>query len=273
MMGHSGERLEEMSFWGHIDVLRKILLQVAATIFAAAILLFTFMPWIFDNIILAPTGGDFFLYRLLDGLSSDNSSLIPDLSSADFHVELVNIELASQFFIHMSSSCWLAVVLTFPIILYQLWGFISPALYSNERRGIKRAFLFGNTMFYIGVTIGYSLVFPITLRFLADYQLSSAIPNVISLSSYMDNFITICLMMGVVFELPLLAWLFGKMGFLTRRFFKKYRRHAVVVLLIIAAIVTPTGDPFTLAVVFLPVYCLWELSAYLVPNPETSIET
>ncbi len=231
-----------------------------------AVLLFIFMPWIFDNVILAPTNGDFFLYRLFSGISGDGS-LMPDFASKDFHVELINIELASQFFIHMSTSCWMAVVLTFPIIIYFIWGFISPALYSNERRGIKRAFLFGNVMFYLGVTVGYSLVFPITMRFLADYQISARVPNIISLSSYMDNFIVICLMMGIIFELPLLAWLLGKMGILTRNFFSQYRRHAIVALLILAAIVTPTGDPFTLAVVFFPIYCLWELSAYLVHTP------
>ncbi len=241
-------------------------MRIAITIFSMAVLLFIFMPWIFDNVILAPTNGDFFLYRLFSGMSGDGS-LMPDFSSKDFHVELINIELASQFFIHMSTSCWMAVVLTFPIIIYFIWGFISPALYSNERRGIKRAFLFGNVMFYLGVTVGYSLVFPITMRFLADYQISARVPNIISLSSYMDNFIVICLMMGIVFELPLLAWLVGKMGILTRNFFSQYRRHAILALWILAEIVTPTGDPFTLAVVFFPIYCLWELSAYLVPTP------
>lgn len=264
-MGHPDEQLQEMSFWGHLDVLRRVLVRAAAIVFAFAVVLFIFMPRIFDNIILAPTNGDFFLYRLFDGIAG-GSSLLPELSGENFHVELINIELASQFFIHMSSSCWMAVVLAFPIIIYLLWGFVSPALYSNERRGIKRAFLFGNIMFYAGVATGYSLVFPITLRFLADYQLSSSIPNIISLSSYMDNFFIICLMMGIVFELPLLAWLLGKMGLLTRRFFNKYRRHAIVALLILAAIITPTGDPFTLAVVFLPIYCLWELSLGLVPK-------
>ena len=161
----------------------------------------------------------------------------------------------------------MAIVLSFPILLTILWGFISPALYSHEQRGFKRAFIFGNLMFYIGVAVGYLVVFPITMRFLAEYQISESVPNVISLSSYMDNFIVICLMMGLVFELPLVAWLLGRMGLLTRRFFKKYRRHAIVVLLILAALVTPTGDPFTLSVVFFPIYTLWELSSRLVPKP------
>ena len=120
-------------------------------------------------------------------------------------------------------------------------------------------------MFYLGVTVGYFLVFPLAVRFLSTYQLSENIRPIVSLDSYMDNFFTLLLMMGAVFELPLLAWVLGKMGMLTRGFFSTYRRHAVVVLLIIAALITPTGDPFTLFIVFIPIYTLWEASARLVP--------
>ena len=124
----------------------------------------------------------------------------------------------------------------------------------------------GNLMFYLGTAAGYFVVFPITLRFLAEYRLSELIPNQISLDSYMDNFFVLILVMGIVFELPLLAWLLGRMGILSREFFNKFRRHAIVVLLILAAIITPTGDPFTLMIVFLPIYLLWELSAFVVPR-------
>ncbi len=106
-----------------------------------------------------------------------------------------------------------------------------------------RAFLFGNIMFYLGVAVGYFLVFPLAVRFLADYQLSSAIRPIVSLESYMDNFFMLLVMMGAIFELPLLAWLMGRMGILTRDFFGKYRRHAIVALMIVAAFITPTGDP------------------------------
>ncbi len=123
-------------------------------------------------------------------------------------------------------------------------------------------------MFYLGVGVGYFVVFPLALRFLATYSLSPGIESMVSLDSYMDNFFTLILVMGVVFELPLLAWLLGKMGFLTRGFFRKYRRHAIVILLIAAGLITPTGDPFTLFAVFIPIYALWEFSATLVPPEE-----
>lgn len=256
---------EEMNFWDHVDELRGVLLRSGAVVLLAAVVLFIFMGGIFDAVILAPCRPEFPLYRLFDHLQG-LGPFAPDVAGSDFHVDLINIRLASQFFIHMSTSCWLAVILSFPFIIYQLWGFISPALYPHERRNASAAFVWGNMMFYIGIAVGYFLVFPLTLRFFADYRLSDSIPNTITIESYMDNFLLLTLLMGCVFELPLLAWLLGKTGLLTRRFFNRYRRHAIVALLTVAAIITPTGDPFTLFVVFLPIFMLWEGSATLVPR-------
>ena len=265
MSATEGEKLPEMTFWGHVEALRSVLLRAGVVLAVLTGVFFLLMPDIFDSVILAPTRGDFVLYRLFDRLGAE-SPLMPDLGGGDFHVELINIQLASQFFIHMSTSFWLAVVFAFPIIIYMVWGFVAPALYQGERKGVGKAFLLGNVMFFIGVAVGYFVVFPVTLRFLADYQVSAEVPNQISLDSYMDNFTVLILVMGIVFELPLLAWLLGRMGLVSRRFFRAYRRHAVAVLLILAAVITPTGDPFTLMVVFLPVYGLWEFSAMLVPK-------
>ena len=159
---------------------------------------------------------------------------------------------------------WLAVVFAFPVLLYLLWTFVRPALYEKEVRGARIAFALGTVMFYLGVAVGYFLVFPITMRFLFTYQLSSTIHNQLSLDSYMDNFLMLNLVMGLVFELPLLAWALSAIGILRRKFFSRYRRHAVVVLLVLAAVITPTGDPFTLMIVFLPLYLLFEVSALIV---------
>ena len=123
-------------------------------------------------------------------------------------------------------------------------------------------------MFFLGVLVGYYVVFPVTLRFLADYHVSQLVPNQISLDSYMDTFLMLIFVMGLIFELPLVAWLLGVLGVLHRGFFRTYRRHAIVALLVLAAIITPTGDPFTLMVVFLPIYLLYEVSAYLVPKQD-----
>ena len=165
---------------------------------------------------------------------------------------------------HFTLSFWLAFLCTFPYLVYEVWKFICPALYSNEKRGIRAAFLFGTVMFFIGCAVGYAIVFPMTLRFLYTYQLSPDISNQLALDSYMDNFLMLTFMMGIVFELPLVSMLLSRLGILYRSFFSKYRRHAIVAIMILSAVITPSTDPFTLMVVFVPIYILWELSAFLV---------
>ena len=249
---------KESTFWDHLDALRRVLVRVVAVVAVLGVGAFVAMPWIFDNVIMAPCSPSFPVYELFDRIAGQTTA-------DDFEVDVVSLELASQLFVHLSASCWVALIVGFPVVIYLLWGFVAPGLYEHERRGITRAFFFGNVMFYLGVAAGYFLIFPLTVRFLADYRLSEAIRPIVSLDSYMDNFFTLLLMMGAVFELPLLAWLLGKMGVLRRDFFGRYRRHAIVALLVGAALITPTGDPLTLFIVFIPIYTLWEASARLVP--------
>ena len=224
---------------------------------------FIFIPSLFNQVVLAPSREDFFLYRFLAKLNS-YTSLVPDFLEKPFQVEVINIKLASQFFIHMSLSFWTSLLIIFPYMIYEIWKFICPALYDNERIKIRWAFVFGTFMFFLGCVVGYSVVFPLTLRFLYTYELSSFITNQLTLDSYMNNFLMLVFMMGIMFELPLLAALFSKLGLLTRTFFKKYRRYAIVILLTVAAVITPSSDPFTLMAVFIPIYMLWEMSAWLV---------
>jgi len=172
----------------------------------------------------------------------------------------------------MSASFWLALVLTCPYLVFEVWRFVRPALYENEKKNVKWVFLFGTVMFFIGCLVGYAIVFPITLRFFATYELSSTIVNQISLDSYMDNFITLIFIMGLVFELPLLSWFLSQLGLLKRSFFNKYRRYAIVGILILAAFITPSGDPFTLMVVFLPLYVLYEISALFVKSDKKVVK-
>lgn len=255
---------DNLTFWDHLDALRGVLIKIALLMVILTIGSFIVMPWMFDHVILAPCDQSFPLYRWLDSLAAAMPGTL-DIRP-DFHVDLVSVQLTSQFMIHMSASLWMAFVVGFPIIIYLLWGFVSPGLYEHEKRGIRRVFLAGNLMFFIGVLVGYFLVFPIAVRFLADYHLSDRIATLVSLDSYMDNFFTLLLLMGAIFELPLVAWFLGRIGILKRSFFRRYRRHAIVILAIVAAAVTPTGDPFSLVAVFAPIYALWEGSRLLVPE-------
>ena len=259
--------MEEMSFWDHLEALRGVIFRSLGAVVVLAVVFFVFMTDIFDSIILAPCFSDFVLYRSICNLStylssiSEYLSVLPDFCGDDFHVNLINIQLASQFFIHMSTSFWLAIVFAFPYIIYQLWSFVSPGLYEREKKNARFAFIIGNL-----------LVFPLTLRFLAGYQVSEIVPNQISLDSYMNNFLMMIFIMGIVFELPLLCWMLSGIGLLTRSFFSKYRRYAVVGLLVLAAVITPSGDPFTLMVVFLPIYMLYEVSAFFVKKDVSKMD-
>ncbi len=258
-----------MSFWGHLEALRWVILRVVIALFLCLVACFIAMPYLFDHFVLAPTSSDFFLYRCLSGIKGDGV-WIPDFSSDSYRVGLINIRVASQFMTHVTTSFWFAVILVFPYLIYQLWTFIKPALYNNERHNVSIAFAGGTFMFYLGCAVGYCIVFPFTFRFLSQYQISETIVNQISLDSYMSTFLMLILVMGVVFELPLLAWLLGHLGVINKSFLKQYRRHAVVVLLILAAVITPTSDPFTLMMVFLPLYMLYELSIRIVKDADPS---
>lgn len=261
-----------LTFWGHLEVLRWALFRVAVVVFLLMVGLFVAMPYLFNNFVLAPTSSEFFLYRWL-GFLGDAVPFLPDFSSDTYKVDIININVASQFLTHISTSFWFALVLAFPYLIFEIWKFISPALYENEKSSIRLAFLFGTAMFFIGCAVGYCLVFPFTFRFLTEYQLSAEISNQINLGSYMSSFLMMIFMMGLVFEIPLLAWVLSRLGLIDQAFLKNYRRHAVAVLLILAAAITPTGDPFTLAIVFVPLYMLYEIAIRVVRKASAPSET
>ena len=254
---------DEMSFWDHLEELRWTLFRCIAALMIFAIVAFASMHYLFDNVILAPCSSDFILYRWMCKVGA-YLPFLPDFCDQNFEVNLIQVKMATQFFTHMSTSFWLALLMTFPYLMYEVWKFISPALYPNEQKSVRWVFFFGTIMFFIGCAVGYFLVFPMTFRFLMTYDLSEHITNGVSLESYMDSFLLLIFIMGVVFEMPLLSWLLSQVGVLNRSFFRKYRRYAVVGLLIAAAFITPSGDPFTLSVVFFPLYGLYELSAFFV---------
>lgn len=252
-----------MSFWDHLEELRWTLIRAIGAVLAFTIVGLICIPKIFDSIILAPRSSDFITYRLLEK-AGEYLPFLPDFSAESFSVQILNINMTTQFMTYISTSLAFGILFTIPYILFELWKFVSPALYENETRGVKTAFGLGGFMFIIGCLVGYFIVFPLVFRFLITFELSSSIENMISLDSYMNNFYTLILIMGLVFELPLVFWLLSNLGLINRSFFKKYRRHAIVACLIAAALITPSGDPFSLFAVTLPLYILWEISAFVV---------
>ena len=252
-----------MSFWDHLDVLRSMLLRVILVWMVLAVGYFIAMPSLFDAVVLAPCHNDFVFYDFLRWIGRC-FSLTDEFFSSQFEVKLVNINLAAPFFIHLSTAFALSIVTAVPYLLWEVWKFVAPALYPNEQRGVRKALLLGSVMFYIGVLVGYYMVYPLTLRFLATYQLSTTIENQISLNSYIDNFMTLVLCMGLSFELPLVTWLLSLLGLVHRDLLRRFRRHAIVAIVVVAAIITPTSDPFTLTIVAVPLYLLYEMSIWMV---------
>lgn len=238
-----------MTFWEHLDELRGSLIRMAIAAVAMGLIAFAFKGTLFD-IVLAPSKSDFFLYRLI--------------GTGPFDIRLINTGLAEQFTIHMKVALTVGLLVASPYILYLLFHFISPALYENERRYSVTITLSAYIMFIIGVALNYFLVFPLTVRFLGTYSVSSEVENMLSLSSYVDSLLMMSLWFGIIFELPVICWILGRLGLLKSEWMTHYRRHAIVAILIIAAIITPTGDIFTLLVVSLPIYILYEASVFLV---------
>lgn len=256
------ESQEQMSFWEHLDVLRGTIWKIVLASVVCGIVAFMMKDAIFD-IILAPKDNHFITYRLFDRLGS----WIPGNGGVEtFSVSLVNTGLAGQFAIHMKVALYVGLVVASPYTIYLLLRFITPALYDNERQYTYRLVGGGYVMFILGMLLNYFLIFPFTFRFLGTYQVSPEVTNMITLESYMDTLLMLSLMMGILFELPMVCWLLGKMGFLSKHFMRHYRRHAIVVILTIAAIITPTTDVFTLILVSLPIWLLYEASILVVPS-------
>ena len=234
-----------MSFWDHLEDLRKSIIHVVLALVGTTVVLFLFKNLLFDGIILAPTHEEFWFYRLL---------------GMDFSLSLVNLEVAAQFMIHMKVTFLLGLVVSFPYLIYEIWKFIAPALYDNEKKAVKGAFALSSGLFYLGVAVGYMIIFPVMLYFFANYQVSADIPNTFSLSSYISLLISTVLAFGIVFEFPTVIALLSALGVVTKEMLRGFRKHAVCVVLILAAIITPTGDPFSLLVCSIPIYILYELS-------------
>ena len=242
-----------LTFWDHLEELRKVLFRVVGAVVLLMVVAFCFKDELF-GVVLAPQEMDFILYQWL--------------GAEDFQVKLINTQLASQFITHMKVACYAGILLASPYIIYQLFRFVSPALYENERKYVVGVTCWGYLLFMVGVCLSYFLIFPLTFRFLATYQVSEVVENTITLTSYVDTLMMLSLMMGIVFEIPILSWLFAKLGFLTSAFMKNYRHHAIVIILVIAAIITPTSDVFTLSLVALPMYLLYEMSIMVVRSTE-----
>lgn len=250
---------ELLTFGGHLEVFRQMLFRILGVAGVIAVVVFCFKEttWQF---LLAPSEWDFCTYRWLEWLIQ---RIGMDFRFAEYHVNLIATELSSQFMTHISTAVYLGLLGASPYILYELFRFISPALYENERKYSVQIAGIIYLLFILGVLMTYFVLFPISFRFLGTYSVSDRVVSNITLDSYISTYVSLTLVMGVVFQLPVIAFFLAKMDVINSGILSKYRRHAFVVIMMVAAIITPP-DLMTLILVTIPLYLLYEASIRVV---------
>ena len=244
-----------MTFGGHLEVLRRMLFRVLIAIAVFAATIFCFKDTTF-SILLAPSKSDFCLYHWIEQFFA---YIDYDFHFAPFEVDLIATDLSSQFMTHISTSLYLGFLCASPYILFELFRFVSPALYENERKYSIPVLVIIYALFIIGVLMSYFILFPISFRFLGTYSVAEQVHSTITLDSYISTFVTLTLVMGAVFQLPVIAYFLAKIGIIESEMLAKYRQYAFLIIMIVAAIITPP-DLMTLILVTIPLYLLYEVS-------------
>ena len=248
-----------MTFGGHLEVLRRMLFRIIAVASCIAIVVFCCKDLTF-SILLAPSECNFITYSFAEKLLQ---YFVPNFHFEPFHVDLIATDLSSQFTTHITTSVYLGLLGASPYILFELFRFISPALYDNERRYSVQVSIAIYMLFVLGVLMSYYILFPISFRFLGTYSVAERIHSTITLDSYISTFTTLTLLMSVVFQLPIISYFLSKMGFISADLLTMYRKHAIILIMFVAAIITPP-DLMTLILVTLPLYMLYEVSIWIV---------
>ena len=252
----SSSKGTEMSFLQHLEELRWHLVRASAAIVVFGVIVFLNKQFIFDYVILAPKNPNFITNRFFGWLAVQLNS--PDLAINTKPFQLINIDLAGQFTMHLNLAIIGGIIISIPYILWEFWRFVRPALYENERKHVTSAVVYSSFLFLLGVCFGYFLIVPLTTHFFGSYQVSNEVLNQINLTSYVSSITTIVLGSGIVFELPIVMFFLAKVGLAGTSFFKKYRKHAFIILLCLAAIITPP-DAFSMLLVTGPLALLYEL--------------
>lgn len=240
----------EMSFLDHLEQLRMHIIRSIAVIFVAAVAVFLAKDFVFGTVIFGPKNPDFITYRLLCRLADF-------LCFEPTPFNLITRDLGEQFMVHFKSSIWIGLVIAFPYVFWEFWRFIRPALYPAEQKAATGVVLICSLLFTLGVLFGYFILAPFSISFLAGYSVGAIVTP--TLASYVEYMTMLTIPIGLVFELPVVAWFLSRIGILTPSFLRNYRRHAIVAIFILAAIVTPP-DVTSQFIVGLPLILLYEVS-------------
>lgn len=250
----------EMSFLEHLEELRWHIIKSLVSVFVFGLVAFIFKDIVFNKILLAPKFPDFITYRIFCRVAEIVK--IPRLCINAIPMELISIKMSGQFSMHIMVSLIVGFIVAFPYIFHQFWKFIVPALYPKEKKVARGAVFVSSLLFLLGVFFGYFIITPLTIQFFSGYSVSEDVTNQINLISFVSTIASVLLSCGVIFELPILVYFLSKIGLVTPKFMKTYRRHAIVLIIFMAAVITPP-DIFSQLVVSVPLILLYEVSIFI----------
>ena len=257
-----GTSLEaEMSFFDHLETLRWHLIRAAIAILIFAGIAFWKYDFIFNTVILGPFKPDFITYRLLCKFGAG-------MCITHINGIIINTEMAGQFMLQLNSSILIGIIISVPYILWEVWRFIKPALLEKEMKAARGFVFYASTLFLIGILFGYYIIAPESISFLAGYTVSDTIKNQFNISSYLSMVATITLVIGLVFELPIVIYILASIGILSGTFMRRTRRYSVIILLIIGAIISPSPDFFTTVISTVPLFALYEVGIMVASRVE-----
>ena len=260
------EKEDEMSFLDHLEALRWHILRSLAAIVILMVVAFFSKRLLFHDIILAPSRPDFWTYRLLCKLSVILEQPFLCVEKLSFIIQ--SRTLTGQFTTHIGVSFVAGLVIAFPYVFWEIWQFVKPGLYPKERSMTRGSVFYVSLLFFMGISFGYWILSPLSINFLANYQIDESIQNEIDLLSYIEMLVMMVLACGLMFQLPMVVLVLAKAGLVTADFLRMYRRHAILIIVVVAAILTPSPDMFSQIIVALPIYMLFEMSILLAARVE-----
>ncbi|MCU0444585.1 MAG: twin-arginine translocase subunit TatC [Microscillaceae bacterium] len=257
----------EMSFLDHLEILRWHLIRALIAVTLLTMVAFYFGKWIFQNIIFAPKKPDFWTYRQLCSLGKWLQ--IDGLCVQTVNFKIQSTALTGQFMMYISACLVMGLILAFPYIFWEIWRFIKPGLYRKEQKAAQGAVFYVSILFMLGVLFGYFLVAPLSINFLANFQIDpTEVNNDINIVNYVSLLTTLVLACALMFQLPVLVFFLAKIGILTPKFMRTYRRHSIILILILVGIITPTPDIISQLLIASPLVVLYELSIMIAARVE-----
>jgi sec-independent protein translocase protein TatC len=262
----NAEQKAEMSFFDHLDELRKHLFRSAIAIILGAILVHVFNNFIIKKVLMGPTHSDFPTYTLLCKLGN-YLHMGNSLCLSEIKVRLQSNSVAGQFGVYVNILIIGGIIIAFPYVFWQFWKFLKPALKTNELKGTRGVILWVSTLFFIGVLFGYFVVAPYTINFFANFTIDENVENIWTINSYFSTMIPLILGSGMAFQLPLVLYFLAKIDIVSTAFLKKYRKHSILVIVIAVSAITPP-DMLSTIVCSIPLILLYEVSIILCKGVE-----